>query len=177
MFSVLKRVFFVGLFGSVTIVLSGCVSSKSHPETTTAWNQTNAAPVVAHAAAATNAPGQVSHPAPPADAADNMAQNILVWDSVSKEYRAKAGEEEAHFTFNLANVSSEPIILYDTSTTCDCTVAQLPSSPWRIPPGGSGQIQATLDLHGKTGSVTNYIIVFTNKGNRMLTVTADLPAS
>ena len=177
MFSMLKRIGFAGLFGLVAIVFAGCAGQKSRVSKQPVWNETNSFPVVARPPVSTNAAAQASHPAPPADAADNMAQNILVWDSVSKEYSAKADEGEAHFTFNLANVSANPVVIYDTSTTCDCTVAKMPSSPWTIPPGGTGQIQATLDLHGKTGSVTNYIIVFTNKGNRMLTVAADVPAS
>jgi hypothetical protein len=66
-------------------------------------------------------------------------------------------------------------MIYDTSTTCDCTVAKLPSTPWPVAPGKSGKIQATIDLKGRTGTVTNYVIVFTSKGNKMLTLQAISP--
>jgi hypothetical protein len=121
-------------------------------------------------------PSQVSHPKPPAEAADNMAPNILAWDSVAKKYHAKIGETNAPFTFSVTNVSPERVMIYDTSTTCDCTVAQLPSKPWTLAPGAGGQIHASLDLRNRIGAVTNYVIVFTSKGNRLLTVTATLPA-
>ena len=99
-----------------------------------------------------------------------MATNILVWDAVTKDYQVPAGETNAPFTFHLKNVSAGPVTIYDTSTTCECTLAQLPSKPWTLVPGAEGVIQATLDLHGRTEAVTSYVIVFTSKGNRLLTV-------
>lgn len=104
-----------------------------------------------------------------------MAPNLLAWDSVFKKDRVVPGQTNANFTFNLTNVSSQPIVIYATESTCDCTVAKLPHSPWLVPPSGTGQIHATVDLAGKSGSVSNYVVVFTSKGNRMLTVEADVP--
>ena len=63
-------------------------------------------------------------------------------------------------------------MIYDTETSCDCTVATLPSRPWTIPSGGRGKIGATIDLSNKTGAVTNYVIVETSQGNRLLHVKA-----
>jgi hypothetical protein len=144
-------------------VLSGCRTSSE--------NSMPAAP-------ATPSAGETNRPSPPQvtlppDSGDSMASNILEWDSVSKEYRARPGELKAPFTFNLTNVSSGPVVIYDTSTTCDCTVASLPSKPWTLPSGASGKIEATIDLSKKTGGVvTNAIIVFTSQGNRRLNVKA-----
>jgi hypothetical protein len=101
-----------------------------------------------------------------------MESNILAWDTVDEEYHAKAGELSAPFTFSLTNVSPQPVVIYDTSTSCDCTVASLPRKPWTVPSGGTGQIKATIDLHDKTGAVTNSVIVFTSQGNRRLKVKA-----
>lgn len=156
------------------VLLPGCSSSRPHP----AGKSPAAAPgpVAAQPPSSTNGVWvQVSHPPPPAASADNMAPNLLAWSALTQEYHARRGEAAAHYTFDLTNVSSEPIVIYDTSTTCDCTVAKLPSHPWVIPPDGTGQIHASLDLQGKTGSVTNYVVVFTSKGNRLLTVRADVP--
>ncbi len=120
-------------------------------------------------------PAPVSRPRPAADASDNMAANILAWDAVTKKYPARPGETNASFTFSLTNMSPEVVMIYDTSTTCECTVAQLPARPWTLPPGAGGQIHASLDLRNRTTDVTNYVIVFTSKGNRLLTVAAILP--
>jgi hypothetical protein len=114
---------------------------------------------------------------PPAapDTGDTMEPNILAWDAVSKEYHAHSGEKIAPFSFSLTNVTPRQVVIYDTQTSCDCTVAKLPSQPWIIPSGGSGKIDATIDLAGKTGTVTNFVIVFTSQGNRRLNVKAILP--
>ena len=84
-----------------------------------------------------------------------MATNILAWDAVTKEYHAKPGETNAPFFFSMTNMSSGPVVIYDTSTSCDCTVASLPSKPWTVQSGGGGKIQASIDLIGKIGIVTN----------------------
>jgi hypothetical protein len=173
----LKRVVVFGFaIGAISLMIVGCKTSKPKPvfqEMPTA--QVPPSPV-SPPADTNQYPEQVSHPRPPADAADNMASNILAWDAVEKEYHAKIGETNAPFTFALTNVSPERVMIFDTSTTCDCTVAQLPSKPWTLQPGASGEIHASLDLHGKkTDAVTNYVIVFTSKGNRLLTVKATLP--
>jgi hypothetical protein len=113
---------------------------------------------------------------PPApDTGDTMEPNILAWDALSKEYHAHPGEKIAPFSFSLTNVSPRQIVIYSTEASCDCTVAKLPSQPWTIPSGGSGKIDATIDLAGKTGTVTNSVIVFTSQGNRRLNVKAILP--
>jgi hypothetical protein len=137
-------------------------------------------PKVAPATPAVPPASETNAPPPlitlPPDSGDTMASNILAWDATEKVYRARPGELKAPFTFNLTNLSSGPVVIYDTSTTCDCTVASLPSKPWTLPSGASGKIEATIDLQNKTGTVTNSIIVFTSRGNRRLKVKAVVPA-
>ena len=111
------------------------------------------------------------------DSGNTMATNILTWDAVAKQYRAKPGELKAPFSFHLKNVSPNSVTIYDTSTSCDCTVAKLPFRPWVLPSGASGEIDATIDLSNKVGTVTNSIIVFTSQGNRRLWVKAVVPES
>jgi hypothetical protein len=108
----------------------------------------------------------------PEDTGDTMAPNILAWDATSKEYHAKPGEMSAPFTFSLTNVSSRPVVIYETSTSCDCTVASLPSQPWTVPSGGTGKLEASINLSNKVGIVTNWVIVFTSQGNRRLNIRA-----
>lgn len=167
-----REVSFAVAGAGLVLGLAGCLHSKPPPPPPAAAQvstptppppDTNTLPVVP------------SRPRPAADASDNMAGNILAWDDVVKNYTSGAGETNASFTFNLTNVSPGQVVIYDTSTTCECTVAQLPSRPWTLPAGAGGQIHASLDLRNRTGGVTNYVVVFTSKGNRLLTVTATLP--
>jgi hypothetical protein len=44
-----------------------------------------------------------------------------------------------------------------------------------IPPGGDGQIHATVDLRKKGGIATNDVVVFSNKGNKLLKVVTIAP--
>jgi len=113
----------------------------------------------------------------PPDSGDNMKPNILAWDATEKSYHARPGDPYAPFNFSLTNVSSGPVIIYDTSSTCDCTVAKLPSKPWVVASGGTGQIEVKMDLHNKIGTVSKEIVVFTSKGNRRLKVTVVVPNS
>jgi hypothetical protein len=161
MFSLKRTIFFAAPVVLSLALVAGCKTSGPKPQP----------------AVPTPPPAQINKPAPPpvtrlSDSGDTMAPNILAWDALAKEYRAKPGDLKAPFTFNLTNVSSGPVVIYDTSTTCDCTVASLPSKPWTLPGGASGKIEASIDLANKTGVVTNSIVVFTSLGNRRLWVKA-----
>jgi Protein of unknown function (DUF1573) len=169
MFSMVKRTSWVAAAGlGLMVLIAGCMGNR--PES--GPKAVSAGPALVH----TNEPLPViPYPPPPADAADNMASNLLAWDAVFKQINARAGQTNVFFTFTLTNVSPDQIVIYATDTTCDCAVAKLPASPWVVPPEGSGQIKATVDLAKKWGNVTNYVIVFTSKGNRMLTLKTAVP--
>lgn len=153
--------------------MAGCTSSKPEPRAVEPPAPQVSNPIPQPPTITEPAP--LSRQRPPADASDNMASNIIAWDAVARTYDAGIGETNAPFTFTLKNISGEKVIIYDTSTTCECTIAQLPAKPWPLVPGAGGEIHATLDLRNRIGGVTNYVIVFTSKGNRLLTVAATLP--
>jgi len=168
-----KRIFAVATIGLAIALFAGCKTSETKP---------TPAAVTVPSVAKTNQLAQPPQPVQPAvklppDSGDSMAPNILAWNTLAEEYHAKPGELSAPFTFALTNVSSGTVVIYDTSTTCDCTVASLPSKPWTLSSGGTGEIHATIDLSKKSDTVTNQIIVFTSQGNRRLFVKAFLPAS
>jgi mono/diheme cytochrome c family protein len=103
---------------------------------------------------------------------DTVPTNILVWSIKQQQTTASPGEEKVHFTFSLTNVSAGELTIYATAASCDCTVAKLPMTPWKLPPGGGGQINVTMDLRGKQGVITKEVTVFTSKGNSLLRVGA-----
>ena len=106
---------------------------------------------------------------------DEVPDTILAWDAKAKTYRARPGEDSARFVFNVTNVSPAQVVIETTATSCGCTVAELPADPWKLPPGGHGRIEVTMDLNGQTGAVTRQVTVFTSKGTCQLTVEAVVP--
>jgi hypothetical protein len=164
MFS-LNKTYLAASVAMTVVLLAGCKSSQEEMET--------GAP-----AATASAQGQTNAVRSPPDSGNNMAPNILAWDATEKTYHVRSGDMAAPFAFNLTNVSSGPVMIYDTSTTCDCTVASLPSRPWVVPSGGTGVINAVMDLRRKSGGiVTTHVIVFTSQGNRRLTLQSIMPQS
>jgi len=169
----LKRSFVAAALTGLSLALiAGCGTSQPQQPSQMAAVAVKTPPVV-HVE--TNKPNLPANPTTPPDSSDSMEPNILTWDAVSKEYHARAGEKIAPFSFSFTNVSPRQVVIYDTKTSCDCTAAPLPSHPWTIPSGGTGKIDATIDLSKKIGVVTNYVIVFTSQGNRRLNVMAILP--
>jgi mono/diheme cytochrome c family protein len=99
----------------------------------------------------------------------------LAFDSEFKRYTAKAGETSAHLSFGVTNIASTNITILFVSTSCGCTVARLPSQPWTLTPGASGQIEVTVDLRGKWGVLQKFITVQTSHGFRSLRVQVTIP--
>jgi mono/diheme cytochrome c family protein len=102
--------------------------------------------------------------------------NVLRWDADSKTHQLQPGETTVQFTFWLTNISSREVLITRTSTSCGCTVAQLPSVPWPIPPGGNGPIQVSMNLVGKSGLITKGVTVDTSVGVKYLVVKTDIPS-
>jgi len=167
MLSLKRSVVSTLLAGLSLALLAGCKTTTPPTLTPT--------PIMTPPAVETNKPALPPKLVAPLDSTDSMEPNILVWDAVAKEYQAHPGDKIASFSFSFTNVSPRQVVIYDTQTSCDCTVAKLPVQPWTIPSGGTGEIGATIDLAKKVGTVTNYVIVFTSQGNRRLNVKAIMP--
>jgi mono/diheme cytochrome c family protein len=100
----------------------------------------------------------------------------LVFDSESKQYDAKPGERVATFVFNLTNVWTNEIRIDQVHPSCGCTTAKLPATPWHIPPGGGGQVQAEVNLIGKPpGLATKSLTFYTSVGNRIVLLKVFIP--
>jgi mono/diheme cytochrome c family protein len=128
-----------------------------------------------HISAQTVAPLAPETPgAPPLPAPD---PNALKWDAESKEYNAKEGDTSAAFTFIVTNVSKYEVALNRLSTSCGCTVAQLPTTPYKLQPGSNVSINVSMDLHGKFGAVTKTVSVDSSAGFKSLLVKANIPQS
>ena len=105
----------------------------------------------------TPAPGVANQHAPtqiPLPGNNPVTPNFptLVFDAESKQYDAHPAEPVAPFTFNLTNVWTNEIVISQVHASCGCTTAKLPETPWHIPPGGSGKVEAQIPV-SKVGNV------------------------
>ncbi|WCJ59488.1 DUF1573 domain-containing protein [Fontisphaera persica] len=121
------------------------------------------------------APAPAVVPATPPPALPTLPPNTLVWDAMAKEIRVKSGETNVHFVFLCTNQGPAEILIINTHSSCGCTVATLPSYPYRIPPGGTGKIEVNMDVRGKYGLVTKTVTLNTSHGPQYLTVSARVP--
>lgn len=97
-----------------------------------------------------------------------LLDGILVWDGTTKETNAAADAAQAHFTFSFTNISASPVVVLNVHPSCGCTTAKLPPLPWTLAPGTNGQIEVTVNLAGKSGTLYKTVDVSTDKGSKML---------
>ena len=99
----------------------------------------------------------------------------LAWDSVEKTYTARLGENSIQVTFTVTNVSNSEVIIQSVTPSCGCTTVRLPENLWRLGPGASIVIEASVDLSGKQGRISKSITVESSAGPHELIITIDIP--
>jgi len=119
------------------------------------------------------APGWGAEAAP--TALDLVPATVLAFDANVKECDAKAGQTNAFYTFWVTNVCETNVLIVDVTTSCGCTVAQLPSRPWVMLPGDSGPIKVTMDLRGRYGTLFKGVHITSSAGIKALVVRANVP--
>ena len=104
------------------------------------------------------------------------APESLVWDSMEKRYTYKAGEDSVAVSFTVTNTSQTEIVINNVSPSCQCTIVKLPARPWRLAPGASGTIEASVDMASKQGSeVIKTITVDSSAGSQQLVIRIAIP--
>jgi mono/diheme cytochrome c family protein len=104
-----------------------------------------------------------------------ISTNPLVWDSMEKFTNKTEMNQNAVFTFWVTNTSSSNASIIHIESSCDCTVAKMPSQPWVLKPGESGSLNVKMNLMGRHGRVSKEVFVGTSHGGQMLKVHADVP--
>ena len=102
-------------------------------------------------------------------------RNPLVWDAMTKRVKFESMGQLATFTFWVTNTAPTNVSILSTQTSCDCTVAQLPTLPWVFKPGDVGSLTARVNITGKHGLVTNAVGIMTSEGPQLLGVVAEIP--
>ena len=109
---------------------------------------------------------------PPAPRSD---PHPLQFDAESKQCAAKPGDVDVEFTFICTNVSRTEISITRLHTSCGCTVAQLPTTPYTLPPGSNVAINVSMNIAGKHGLITKSVNVESSAGLKSLLVSANIP--
>jgi mono/diheme cytochrome c family protein len=94
---------------------------------------------------------------------------VLAFDAQTKRYEAAPGESIAPFTYNLTNIWTNEVVIHRVQSSCGCTTAKLPFSPWRLAPGASGEVHAFMNLTAKMGLITKPLTFILSEGTNNLT--------
>jgi mono/diheme cytochrome c family protein len=99
----------------------------------------------------------------------------LVWDAMEKSAEATPGQNATAFAFKVTNPSAAAVVIKSARTSCGCTVAELPATPWTLAAGTSGDIKVVVDHGGKEGRVTKTVEIESSAGLHTLLVTVNVP--
>ena len=114
---------------------------------------------------------QPAYQAPP-----HQPASYLAWNTERIETNVLAGQAVVPFNFWVTNVSSEVVTINSVRTSCGCTLVRLPAMPWKLEPGASGEIPASMNTAGKMGSIEKAVMVDSTTGTKTLIVRANMPA-
>jgi mono/diheme cytochrome c family protein len=106
---------------------------------------------------------------------DPLPDGIIAWNNALMTTNAAADQDTAEFTFSFTNLTANPLMVLNVHPQCHCTTAELPPTPWTIPPGGDGSFKARVDLNvtGHTGTLFKNITITTDKGTKTVMMRID----
>ena len=88
------------------------------------------------------------------------AQAQLAWEKTEIELRPKPGDADAVAQFKYTNKTDKPIRITNVKSSCGCTVPALKKN--EVAPGESGEITATFNIGGRTGTQVKTVRVDTD---------------
>ena len=95
--------------------------------------------------------------------ADTARYTTIEWqDSLSRNYGTIPEGEKLNVSFRFRNTGTTPLVIGRVQPSCGCTIAEQPQKP--IAPGEEGQIRATFNSEGRTG--TNHKTLFVDANTK-----------
>ena len=142
--------------------VSTVVADASNTQTETTETETDKQPekpILMNVAdpATEQAPDRATAPRTSSTAAASMA-----FDKQEQSFGVITTGEIIERNFDFTNKGSVPLIIYDASSSCGCTIPEYPKEP--IMPGERGTIKVTYDSKGKIGTQDKAITLKTNAG-------------
>ncbi|MCS7153104.1 MAG: DUF1573 domain-containing protein [Bacteroidia bacterium] len=81
----------------------------------------------------------------------------ITFDKTEHDFGEIIEGPPAVYTFTFKNTSSKPVKLTSVKASCGCTTPSWTQDP--VPPGGTGQVQASYDTKGRPGNFVKTITV------------------
>ena len=88
------------------------------------------------------------------------AAPIIEVDSADYDFGKLVGAPAITHRFIISNIGDAPLSILDVRTSCGCTATALPES--ELAPGESVELEATVDLTGFSGHVSQAIYILSN---------------
>jgi Protein of unknown function (DUF1573) len=96
------------------------------------------------------------------------ARAELKWEQIVVELHPTPVDKQAIGHFKYQNAGNKPVRFKSVRTSCGCTAAQ--SQKEEVPPGEKGEITATFNIGGRTGTQVKTVTVETDDPTNATTV-------
>jgi len=103
----------------------------------------------------------------PTNASTLTVDNIKL-DNDSHDFGTVSEGPAADHIFMVTNTGKEPLVITKVQPSCGCTTPSWTKEP--IAPGKTGEIKASYGTQGRPGTFTKTLTVFSNAGNKVLTI-------
>lgn len=88
---------------------------------------------------------------------------VITFTEKSHDFGDIKQGEKVEYVFKFQNTGTQPLVISDVITTCQCTAKQWSKEP--VMPGKSGQVTVSFDSAGKMGIQNKVITVQSNATN------------
>src|SRR5881398_4006939 len=96
------------------------------------------------------------------------ARAELKWEQTSVELHPGFSDKQSVAHFKYENVGKTPVHFRSVHASCGCTTAQTQKD--EVPPGEKGEITATFNIGGRTGTQVKTVTVETDEAANQKTV-------
>ena len=94
---------------------------------------------------------------------DTAHYTMIKWKDTLINFGTIKAHDSVNLKFKFTNVGETLLFVFNTRTTCGCTITDAPKEP--VPPGNSGFINITFKSGNQTGEINKRIVVVTNTKN------------
>lgn len=133
-------------------------TSKKEEETNVINNKKAKEPAKINAVPVKLEDKKFSTPEPPP--ASTASGAVIKFDETEHNFGLVYEGDKVTYNFNFTNTGKSPLIIYEASSSCGCTVPEAPKEP--IPPGFQGTVKVVFDTKGKIAVQNKHITVKTN---------------